>query len=185
MASNPSSPRSCRWKTNAEVNRLDVTNTTDAPVVLDVTGSVEWCLWNAVDDSSNFQRNLSTGEVEIEKQDDATLIYHKTEFKERRNHYAFFAVNSPVVGFDTSRDEFLGKFNGWGHPQVITEGQAHDSVGPTAGSRSPPTAYASSSAGRDQVARIRAWLHRSRQGGQVGGSERSGQGRHHQQEAGA
>lgn len=115
-------------KTNAEVNRLDVTNTTDAPVVLDVTGSVEWCLWNAVDDSSNFQRNLSTGEVEIEKQDDATLIYHKTEFKERRNHYAFFAVNSPVVGFDTSRDEFLGKFNGWGTPQVITEGQAHDSV---------------------------------------------------------
>ena len=115
-------------KTNAEVNRLDVTNTTDAPVVLDVTGSVEWCLWNAVDDSSNFQRNLSTGEVEIEKQDDATLIYHKTEFKERRNHYAFFAVNSPVVGFDTSRDEFLGKFNGWDTPQVITEGQAHDSV---------------------------------------------------------
>ena len=102
--------------TNAEINRLDV------------TGSVEWCLWNAVDDSSNFQRNLSTGEVEIERETDATLLYHKTEFKERRNHYAFYGVNAPVVGFDTSRDEFLGQFNGWDTPQVIAEGKAHDSV---------------------------------------------------------
>lgn len=114
--------------TNAEINRLDVTNTTDEPAVIDVTGSVEWCLWNAVDDSSNFQRNLSTGEVEIERETDATLLYHKTEFKERRNHYAFYGVNAPVVGFDTSRDEFLGQFNGWDTPQVIAEGKAHDSV---------------------------------------------------------
>ena len=114
--------------THAEINRLDVTNTTGKPAVIDVTGSVEWCLWNAVDDSSNFQRNLSTGEVEVEREADATLLYHKTEFKERRNHYAFFAVNSPVTGFDTSRDEFLGQFNGWDTPQVIAEGQAHDSV---------------------------------------------------------
>lgn len=114
--------------TNAEINRLGVTNTTDKAVVIDATASVEWCLWNAVDDSSNFQRNLSTGEVEVEREADATLLYHKTEFKERRNHYAFFAVNSPVVGFDTSRDEFLGQFNGWDTPQVIAEGKAHDSV---------------------------------------------------------
>ena len=114
--------------TNAEINRLDVTNTTDEPAVIGVTGSVEWCLWNAVDDSSNFQRNLSTGEVEIERETDATLLYHKTEFKERRNHYAFYGVNAPVVGFDTSRDEFLGQFNGWDTPQVIAEGKAHDSV---------------------------------------------------------
>ena len=109
--------------TNAEINRLDVTNTTDEPAVIDVTGSVEWCLWNAVDVSSNFQRNLSTGEVEIERETDATLLYHKTEFKERRNHYAFYGVNAPVVGFDTSRDEFLGQFNGWDTPQVIAEGK--------------------------------------------------------------
>ena len=114
--------------TNAEINRLDVTNTTDEPAVIDVTGSMEWCLWNAVDDSSNFQRNLSTGEVEIERETDATPLYHKTEFKERRNHYAFYGVNAPVVGFDTSRDEFLGQFNGWDTPQVIAEGKAHDSV---------------------------------------------------------
>ena len=114
--------------TPAEVNRLDLTNNGDAPVTLEVTGSVEWCLWNAVDDSSNFQRNFSTGEVEVERTDAATVIYHKTEFKERRNHSAFYGVNAPTVGFDTSRDEFLGRFNGWDTPQVIAEGRAHDSV---------------------------------------------------------
>lgn len=125
--------------TNAEINRLDVTNTTDEPAVIDVTGSVEWCLWNAVDDSSNFQRNLSTGEVEIERKTDATLLYHKTEFKERRNHYAFYGVNAPVVGFDTSRDEFLGQFNGWDTRRSSPKARL-TIPWRTAGSQSPPTA---------------------------------------------
>lgn len=112
----------------AEINRLDLTNESGETVTLDVTGSVEWCLWNALDDASNFQRNFSTGEVEVERTDDATVIYHKTEFKERRNHYAFYGVNAPTVGFDTSRDEFLGRFNGWDAPQVIVEGRARDSI---------------------------------------------------------
>lgn len=114
--------------TPAEINRLDLTNHGAVSVTLNVTGAVEWCLWNALDDSSNFQRNFSTGEVEVERTAESTVIYHKTEFKERRNHYAFFGVHAPTVGFDTSRDEFLGRFNGWDTPQVIAEGRAHDSV---------------------------------------------------------
>ncbi len=113
-----------------EVDHLRVSNTTDKPVVADVTAAIEWCLWNASDDAENFQRNLSTGEVEIEQAapDGSMVIYHKTEYKERRNHYAFFAVNSPVVGFDTDRATFLGQFNSWREPDAITGGQAFDSV---------------------------------------------------------
>jgi cellobiose phosphorylase len=114
--------------TSAEINRLQLCNTTDKPVVLDVTGSVEWCLWNAVDDASNFQRNLSTGEVEVERDETKTILYHKTEFKERRNHYAFFSLNTKTTGFDTSRDAFLGTFNGWDAPQAINEGRSRDSI---------------------------------------------------------
>ena len=113
---------------NCEINALTVSNTKDTEAVVDITGSVEWCLWNAVDDSSNFQRNLSTGEVEVERDDAKTILYHKTEYKERRNHYAFYGVNMPTVGFDTDRDSFLGSFNGWDTPSAITDGRAHDSV---------------------------------------------------------
>lgn len=114
--------------TNAEVNRLELSNDSDETVTLDITGAVEWCLWNAVDDGSNFQRNFSTGEVEVESTQARTVVYHKTEYKERRNHYAFYAVNHPTVGFDTDRDSFIGKFNGWDSPEVIAEASSKDSV---------------------------------------------------------
>jgi cellobiose phosphorylase len=73
----------------------------------------EWCLWNAEDDQNNLQRNLSTGEVEIH---DSTL-YHKTEYKERRNHYAFYHVNAEIDGYDTDRESFLGLYNGFSGPK--------------------------------------------------------------------
>jgi cellobiose phosphorylase len=111
----------------AEINKLAITNRTRTDQTIDVTGCVEWCLWNAVDDSTNFQRNLSTGEVEIETNADSTLLYHKTEYKERRNHYAFYAVNHRTTGYDTDRSEFLGPLNGWDHPSTVEEGHAHDS----------------------------------------------------------
>lgn len=85
---------------------------------------VEFCLWNASDDSENFQRNFSTGEVEVE----GSVIYHKTEYKERRNHYAFYSVNSKIDGFDTDRDLFVGLYNGFSEPQAVLNGQATNSV---------------------------------------------------------
>ena len=69
---------------------------------------VEFCLWNALDDMTNFQRNLSTGEVEV----DGPTIYHVTEYRERRNHFAFFHVNHPLAGFDTDREAFVGVYSG-------------------------------------------------------------------------
>ena len=83
-----------------EVQQLKVTNTTDQPKDLRIFSYVEWCLWNAMDDMTNFQRNLSTGEVEIA----GSTIYHKTEYRERRNHYALYSVNADIAAFDTSRD---------------------------------------------------------------------------------
>ena len=78
----------------------------------------EWCLWNAQTDMENFQRNLSTGEVEV----DGNVLYHKTEYRERRNHYAYYAVSEPPSGFDTDRDAFLGPYNGFDAPQSVMEG---------------------------------------------------------------
>ena len=72
-------------KTWAEVQKLTLRNTTGETKSLKLFSFTEWCLWNAATDMENFQRNFSTGEVEIE----GSTIYHKTEYRERRNHYAF------------------------------------------------------------------------------------------------
>lgn len=108
----------------AELMSLKLTNTTDEVKHISIFSFLEWCLWNASTDMENFQRNFSTGEVEVE----GSTIYHKTEYKERRNHYAFFHVNSDIVGFDTDRESFLGLYNGFDEPQVVSEGKSHDSV---------------------------------------------------------
>lgn len=110
-------------ETHAEIAKLTLTNTTDKPKTFKLFSFIEWCLWNAATDMENFQRNFSTGEVEIE----GSTIYHKTEYKERRNHYAFYHVNAPIDGFDTDRESFLGLYNGFDEPQVVIEGKPRNS----------------------------------------------------------
>ena len=51
---------------NALVTRVRLTNESAAAKDVSLFSFVEFCLWNAQDDSTNFQRNFSTGEVEIE-----------------------------------------------------------------------------------------------------------------------
>lgn len=109
---------------NCEISQVKLTNTGSAPKTVSLFSYVEWCLWNADDDSRNFQRNLSTGEVEVT----GSTIYHKTEYRERRNHYAIYSVNTPVDGFDTSRDAFLGAYRGAANPEVVENGKATNSI---------------------------------------------------------
>jgi cellobiose phosphorylase len=94
----------------AEVHRLRLRNRSRRRRPLQVFSFVEFALWNAFDDQTNFQRNLSLGEVEVE----GSALYHVTEYRERRNHYAVYAVNAPITGFDTDRDAFFGPHRGWG-----------------------------------------------------------------------
>ena len=107
-----------------EVNRIVLTNNNDTEETLDLTSYVEFCFWNAVDDSTNFQRNLSLGEVEV----CGSELYHKTEYRERRNHFAYYTVNAPIDGFDTSRDDFLGVYGSVERPKSVLEGISHNSI---------------------------------------------------------
>ena len=110
-------------KSWCEVQKLTLTNTTDAPRTLKLFSLEEWCLWNAATDMENFQRNFSTGEVEIE----GSVIYHKTEYRERRNHYAYYSVNTAIDGFDTDRETFVGLYNGFDCPDAVMEGRPRNS----------------------------------------------------------
>ena len=107
-----------------ELNSLTLKNETDSPKSFQLYSYVEFCLWNAMDDMTNYQRNLSTGEVEVI----GSTIYHKTEYRERRNHYAVFSVNAPVDGFDTSREDFIGRYNPASRPEAIENGGCTNSV---------------------------------------------------------
>ena len=107
-----------------EIWRIRLTNDRPDPARISLFSTVEWCLWDANDDATNFQRNYSIGQVEVED----GVIYHKSEYRERRNHFAFFACSGPVAGFDTQRDDFLGPYRGWDRPIVVERGKTSDSI---------------------------------------------------------
>ena len=107
-----------------EIQKVKLTNHSSEKKSLKLFSFIEWCLWNAEDDMTNFQRNFSTGEVEIKD----SVIYHKTEFKERRNHYAFYSVNQPIQGYDTDRESFVGLYNGFDSPEAVAAGRPTNSV---------------------------------------------------------
>ncbi len=109
---------------HCEIQKVTLSNTGSRPKTIKVFSFVEFCLWNALDDMTNFQRNFSTGEVEVK----GSVIYHKTEYKERRNHFAFYSVNQPIQGFDTDREAFIGLYNGFDRPDVVAEGRSRNSI---------------------------------------------------------
>ena len=107
----------------AEVQKMTLKNQTKEVKTLKVFSFAEWCLWNAATDMENFQRNFSTGEVEVE----GSTIYHKTEYRERRNHYAFYTVNTEIQGYDTDRESFIGLYNEFSDPEAVMEGKPRNS----------------------------------------------------------
>jgi cellobiose phosphorylase len=107
-----------------EVWRVQVGNARDAAARLSLFSAIEFCLWDAVDDATNYQRNYSIGEVEV----DGGVIYHTTEYRERRDHYAFFGCSEELAGFDTQRESFLGPYRGWDRPLAVEEGRSRGSV---------------------------------------------------------
>ncbi|HEY5163341.1 MAG TPA: glycosyl hydrolase family 65 protein [Terriglobales bacterium] len=109
---------------NLEVWQFTATNRRAHPASLSIFSAVEFCLWDAQDDATNYQRNFNTGEVEVED----GVIYHKTEYRERRNHFAYFACSEPLAGFDSQRDVFFGAYRGWENPAVVDRGASFDSV---------------------------------------------------------
>jgi len=109
---------------DCEIQRLVLRNTTAGPKRLKLFALTEFCLWNALDDMTNFQRNLSTGEVRVE----GSAIYHVTEYRERRNHFSFYAVNTAVSGYETDREAFTGRYAGYDQPEAVIRGSLGNTV---------------------------------------------------------
>lgn len=110
-------------KSWCEVQKMTLLNKSNQVKNVKLFSFAEWCLWNAEDDQNNLQRNLSTGEVEV----DGSTFYHKTEYKERRDHYAFYHANVPVQGYDTDRESFVGLYNELSSPQAVLDGSPRNS----------------------------------------------------------
>src|SRR5512142_304857 len=109
---------------NLELWQVTIRNERATAAHLSIFSVVEFCLWEAWDDATNFQRNFSIGQVEVED----GVIYHKSEYRERRNHFAYFACSEQPDGFDTQREAFLGPYRGWDRPEAVECGASCNSI---------------------------------------------------------
>ena len=108
---------------NVEIWRIAVRNRSRKRQQCTLFSFVEFCFFEALNDMTNYQRTYSIGEVEI----DGPAIFHKTEYRERRDHYTLFACTRPVDGSDTSRDAFVGVHHGLHDPQAVLAGKCTNS----------------------------------------------------------
>ncbi|NWG07647.1 MAG: glycosyl transferase [Chloroflexi bacterium] len=119
-----------------EIWQVTLTNESGSDSDLSLFSAIEFCLWDANDDATNFQRNYSIGQVEVAPLalsgrgdgSEGQVIYHKTEYRERRDHFAYFGCSEPLAGFDTVRETFLGAYRGWNEPCVVESGQSGNSI---------------------------------------------------------
>ena len=109
---------------NILLDRVTVKNNGKKKRSIDLFSFVEFCLWDAQDDTTNFQRNFSTGEMEVV----GSKIYHKTEYRERRNHYAVFFANKKIDSFDTEREKFMGLYGSPAAPQAVLNGKCSNTI---------------------------------------------------------
>ena len=137
-----------------EIWQLKITNLSKKPRTLSTFSSIEFCLWDAQDDATNFQRNFSTGQVEVEDE----VIYHKTEYRERRDHFAYFACSEKLAGFDTQRDTFLGAYRSWNKPIAVERGRSFNSVAHGWAPIGSAPCEASSESRRNEGRDVRPWI---------------------------
>ena len=107
-----------------ETWRVRIRNDGSEAASLSLFAGIEFCLWDAWDDATNFQRNLSIGEVEV----DRNVVFHKTEYRERRNHFAYLACSEEPIAYDTQREAFLGPYRGWDNPVAVERGGCANSI---------------------------------------------------------
>jgi cellobiose phosphorylase len=108
---------------NLELWQVTVKNTSGKKKDVSLFSFQEFCFYEALNDMTNYQRTYSIGEVEVE----GNAIYHKTEYRERRNHYTVFACTRKIDGFDTDRDAFVGIHEGLHEAKVPFAGKCSNS----------------------------------------------------------
>jgi cellobiose phosphorylase len=86
---------------------------------------VEFCLWDALNDMSDYQYNLNIGETDYKD----GIIYHLSRYRVEQNLVGYFAcANAAAKGFDTQRKDFMGTYGDWSAPRAVVEGKMNNSL---------------------------------------------------------
>ena len=103
---------------NLEIWHLKVRNASRRKRSLGIFTYAEFCLWDAVNDMTDFQYNLNIGQTKFS----GNTIYHLTNYHAHQPCYAWFWANRKVVSWDGLRQAFIGPYRSESNPIAVEKG---------------------------------------------------------------
>jgi cellobiose phosphorylase len=118
---------------NLEIWRIRVGNTSKKKRAISLFTYVEFCLWDAVNDMTDFQYNLNIGQTKYR----GNAIYHVTNHHAHQPCFAWFWSSKAVASWDGVRQAFIGPYRSESNPIAVEKGRCHGELavgwGPVAG----------------------------------------------------
>jgi cellobiose phosphorylase len=112
-------------KENLEIMMVTLKNETKRKRTLSLFSFVEFCLWDALNDMTDYQYNLNIGETYYS----SGTIYHLSRFRVEGNYLSYFAcANAKVASFDSQRRDFLGNYGSLEAPEAVIKGKCKKSI---------------------------------------------------------
>lgn len=113
-------------KENLEIWILRVKNLSNEARELDIFSYLEFCLWQAISDSTDFQYTLNIANCICED----GIIYHLTNYypKVHASPLAYFAASRKPSGFDCDREKFIGPYHSESNPLAVEQGSSFNSI---------------------------------------------------------
>lgn len=106
-----------------EIWRIKVKNDTKKARDLSLFTYVEFCLWDAVMDMTDFQYNLNIAITKFKN----NAMYHLTRHNVHKNYFSYFWSDTKVKSYDGERNKFTGNYRGEANPQAVENGKCTNS----------------------------------------------------------
>jgi len=110
---------------NLELWALKIKNNTKKTRNIRLFTYLEFCLWQAEMDMTDFQYTLNIASAVRE----GNIIFHQTGYapKAKRFGLAFFGCNKNTLGYDCDRERFLGPYRSEANPLAVKKGVSFNS----------------------------------------------------------
>jgi cellobiose phosphorylase len=107
-----------------EVWRIKVKNNSAKPRKMSLFTYVEFCLWDALNDMTDYQYNLNIGRTEFKN----NAMYHTTLYNMHKHQFAYFWADKKVASYDGVRQDFTGPYRGEANPIAVERGKCSNKL---------------------------------------------------------
>jgi len=111
---------------NMEFWALKIKNNSGKARKIKIFTYLEFCLWHAEMDMTDFQYTLNIASAVNE----GNVIFHQTGYAPKfgKLGLSYFGCNKKIAGYDCDREDFIGRYRSESNPIVVEKGKSFNST---------------------------------------------------------